>query len=296
MSAADTASQVLAWTTGEQVSGDPMPAGTLEGLAELADPPADIREAIGRVAAIAAARLRLTAPPLGDSRPPGPWVAILAAAVGARTEPVTAMRALEVLAGEDAEPAYELAARHAVAGRALRSGQLDETIADLVREVSPLTAVLDHPTASGEVAAEDLLESRLLTDPDGYRLAVRTFAAPAASAAQADWRTGLLARFRHGPRLSFVLDVYETGMTVFGTAHRRRLARARELLGYREDLDAIRPLVQWWQPLAEIERRRPQEIKRRKQISNDYVDGVRAYRRFAAMETQAATAAQDQGG
>ncbi|HEV2259545.1 MAG TPA: hypothetical protein VGS06_41055 [Streptosporangiaceae bacterium] len=296
MSAADTASQVLAWATGEQMSGDPMPVGSLTGLAELADPPADIRETIGRVAAIAAARLRLTAPPLGDSRPPRPGVAILAAAVGARTEPVTAMRALEVLVDEDAEPAYELAARHAVAGRALRSGQLEETTADLVREVSPLTALLDHPTASGEAAAEDLLEARLLADPDGYRLAVRTFAAPAAGAAQADWRARLLSRLRHGSRLPFVLDVYETGMTVFGAAHWRRLARAGELLGDREDLDAIRPLVQWWQPLSEIERRRPQEIKRRKLISNDYVRGVRAYRQFAAMETQAATAAQDQGG
>jgi len=278
------------------MSGDPMPAGALAGLAELADPPADIREAIGRVAAIAAARLRLNVPPLGDSRPPGPGVAILAAAVGARTEPVTAMRALEVLAGEDAEPAYELAARHAVAGRALRSGQLDETTADLVREVSPLTAVLDYPAGSGEGAAEDLLKFRLLPDPEGYRLAVRTFATPAASAAQTDWRAMLLARFRHGPRLSFVLDVYETGMTVFGAAHRRRLARARELLRDGEDLDAIRPLVQWWQPLSEIERRRPQEIKQRPMISNDYVRGVQAYRRFAAMENQAATAAQDQRG
>jgi hypothetical protein len=125
---------------------------------------------------------------------------------------------------------------------------------------------------------------------------VRTFAAPPASLAQADWRTGLLARFRHGPLLPFVLDVYEIGMTVFGTAHRRRLDRAKELLGYREDLDAIKLLVRWWQPLAEIERRQPQEIKRRAKIGNDYVDAVRTYRRFAAMETQAATAAQDQGG
>jgi hypothetical protein len=295
MSAVDTALQVLAWATGEHLSGDKMPAGALAGLAELADPPADIREAIRRVAAIAAARLRLTAPPLGDSRSPGPGVAILAAAVGASTEPGSAVRVLEVLADEDAEPAYELTARHAVAVCALRSGQLDETTADLVREVSLLTAVLDHPTASGEVAAEELLESRLLADPDGYRLAIRTFAAPAASAAQVDWRARLMARFRHGPRLPFVLDVYETGMTAYGAAHRRRLARARELLSYGENLEAIRPLVQWWQPLAEIERRRPAEIRQRSLIGNDYVAGVRAYRRFAAMETQAATAAQDQG-
>ena len=296
MSAADTALQVLAWAAGEEVSGDPVPEGTLAGLAELADPPADIREAIGRLAAVAAARLRLTAPPLGDSRPPGFAVAILAAAVGARTEPVTAMRALEVLVGEDAEPAYELAARHAVAGRALRSGQLDDTTAALVRDLSPLTAVLDYPTGAGEYAAEDLLAARLLPDPGGYRLAVWTFAAPAASAAQAAWRAGLLARLRNGRWLPFVLDVYETGMAVFGAAHQHRLELAGALLGYAADLDAIRPLVQWWQPLSEIERRRPREIKQRRLITNDYVGGVRAYRRFAALETAAAMAAQGQGG
>ncbi|MBV9448169.1 MAG: hypothetical protein JO345_19980 [Streptosporangiaceae bacterium] len=316
MSAADTASQVLAWAAGEEVSGSVLgvpegpgvpgvPGGTLAGLAELAAPPPGIRGQIGRLAAIAAARLRLTAPPLGDPRPPGPAVAIMAAAVGSRgsigaggsggSGGVPAWRVLDVLADEDAEPAYELAARHAVAGRVLRSGQLDDTTTGLMRDLSPLTGLLDHPTGSGEDAAEDLLVSRLLPDPEGYRLAVRTFAAPASSAAQAAWRAGLLARFRHGPRLPFVLDVYETGMTTFGAAHRRRLELARGLLGYTADLDAIRPLVQWWQPLSEIERRRPQEIKRRRLISNDYVTGVRAYRRFAALETAATMAAPRQG-
>jgi hypothetical protein len=295
MSAADTASQVLAWAAGDEMSGGRVPEGTLAGLAELAEPSAGLREAIGRVAANAAAQLRLTAPPLGDARPPGPAVAILAAAVGARTEPATALRALDVLAGEDAEPAYELAARHAVASRALRSGQLDDATAGLVREVSPLTAVLDHPAGNGEPTAEDLLETRLLPDVGGYRLAVRTFAEPAVSAAQADWRASQLSRFRHGRWLPFTLDVYETGMTVFGAAHRQRLELVRGLLGPAPDLDLIRPLVQWWQPLSEIERRRPQEIRQRRLISNDYVGGVRAYRRFAALETAAAMAARGRG-
>jgi FtsH ternary system domain X1 len=295
MSAADTASQVLAWTAGEEMSGGRVPEGTLAGLAELADPPAGLRAAIGQVAAMAAARLRLPAPPLGDVRPPGPAVAILAAAVGARTDPAVARRALDMVAGEDAEAAYELAARHAVASRALRSGQLDDATAGLLREASPLTAVLDHPAGSGELTAEDLLETRLLPDPDGYRLAVRTFAAPAGSAAQAAWRASRLSRYRLGRWLPFVLDVYETGMTVFGAAHRHRLELVRALLGQAPDLDMIRPLVQWWQPLSEIERRRPQEIRQRRLISNDYVGGVRAYRRFAALETAAAMAAREQG-
>ena len=296
MTAADTASQVLAWVAGDEMTSDRVPEGTLAGLAELADPSAGLRDAVGRVAALGAARLRLTAPPLGDTRPPGPAVAILAAAVGARTEASTALRALDVVAAEDAEPAYELAARHAVASRALRSGQLDEPTAELVREVSPLTGVLDHPAGSGELAAADLLETRLLPDADGYRLAVRTFAEPAVSAAQAMWRTSQLSRFRHGRWLPFVLDVYETGMTVFGAAHRHRLELVGGLLGAAPDLDLIRPLVQWWQPLAEIERRRPQQIRQRRPITNDYVGGVRAYRRFAALETAAALAAGGQGG
>jgi len=277
----------LTWAAGEEVSpGDRLPAGDLAAADELAAPPASIRAAIGRLAAVTAARLRLTAPPLGDSRPPGLAACVLAAAAGARADLAAAMGALMAAPGGPMT-AYDLAARHAVAHHALRAGELDQDLADLLRDVSPLTAVLDHPSPNGEYEAEDLLLSRLLAHRDGYDLAVRTFAAPAISPEQAAWRGGVLARCRHRD-LPFVLDVYETGMELFGGEHLRRRRRAQALLSQPPDILAARPLVQWWRALSEIERARPGEIRKRKLITSAYVDGVRTYRIFANSEAAAA--------
>jgi hypothetical protein len=285
MSAADTALQVLTWAASEEVSpGDRLPTGDLAAADELAAPPASIRGAIGRLAAVTAGRLRLTAPPLGDSRPPGLAAGVLAAAAGARTDLAAAIGALTA-APREPMAAYDLAARHAVAHHALRAGELDKDLADLLRDVSPLTAVLDHPSPIGEYEAEDLL-SRLLAHRDGYDLAVRTFAVPAISPEQATWRGDVLAGFRHR-YLPFVLDVYETGMELFGGEHLLRRRRAQALLSQPPDILAARPLVQWWRGLSEIERARPGEIRKRKLITSAYVDGVRTYRIFANSEAAA---------
>jgi len=296
MSAAGTALQVLNWAAGEEMKppgaihggSPPIPGGDLADAAELAAPPAPVRTAIGQLAAITTARLRLTAPPLRDSRPPGPAAGILAAAVSCRAESAAAMSALQAAASVGMLSAYDLAALHGVARHALRAGHFEQRTADLIRDLSPLTAALDHPSPSGEYVTENLLVSRVLPDRDGRDLAVRTFAEPTADPEQASWRADVLAR-RRLRDLPFVLDVYEAGLALFGREHQRRLRDAQSLLfGQPPDIAAARPLLQWWRALSEIERARPAEIRRRRLITTVYVEGVRAYRRFAAREAIAA--------
>lgn len=294
MSAADTTLRVLTWAAAEEMSQDgaaavEVPHGGLAAAAELAAPQAELRAAVGRLAAVAAARLRLASPPLGDARPPGLAACLLAAAVGARSSPAAAQRPLDAAGQCPAPTAYDLVACHAVVRHALRAGPLDADMAEQLAALSPLTAVLDHPPGSASSAAMDLLRYCLLPHRDGHDLAVRVFAEPAASAAQAAWRADALSRCRRH-HLGFVLDVYETGLTLFGPEHRRRLRQAQALLGSTPDLAAARPLVQWWRALAEIERARPEEIRGRYLITAAYVEGVRTYWWFAARQAAALSA------
>jgi FtsH ternary system domain X1 len=286
MSAADTALQVLTWTIGNGMNEDPMPAGGLDGIADLAAAPNDIRRGIGRLAAVAAARLRLAPPPLGDPEPPGLATGVLAAAIGARANPVLAMRAMQAIAYAGPLSGYDLAARHALVSPAL--GLVDDDMGSLLRTLSPLTAVLDHPAPGDQLAAENLLDFRLLTDRGGYDLAVRTFAAPPEGPGQAGWRDDVLNQRRYDAPLRFVLDVYETGLAMFGDEHQRRLRQAQAFLGQPPDLAAAAPLVRWWHVLSEIERQQPDQIRHRRLISTEYVEGVRTYRRFAARVAVAA--------
>jgi hypothetical protein len=294
MSAADTTLRVLTWVAGEEIrpGSEPLPSGDLGGAAELAAPSAVIREAVARVAALGAARLRLGTP-FGDPRPPGLAACLIAAAAGARGEPTAAERVLLAAEAVAVPSGWDLVARHAVAHAVLQAGHLDADLAGLMRALSPLTGLTDRPVAASEHAAEDLLVAQMpnpagrLPDRAGYDLAVRTLAAPAAGPEQAAWRAGLLARRRFRSR-PFVLDVYETGMTLFGPEYQRRVRQARALLRHPADLTPARPLLVWWQALAAIETSWPAEIRKRSRITGNYVDGVRAYRQLVSLEAAAA--------
>jgi hypothetical protein len=290
MSAVDTASRVLGWVTADAVGGPP--TGDLTAAAELAAPPPDLARALGGLAAVATARLGLTAPPLGDPRPPGLGAALLAAAVGGRGDTTAAYALLEAVpecGGPDgtAEPTgYDLVSRHLLVQTALASGEPgDADVAELLRAGSPLTCVLDRPAEGMRYQAEALLTRRLLRHAEGRRLVIRAFAEPPADLPQATWRAGMLGRLRRRDQ-DFVLEVYETGLRLFGAEHRRRarrgLARAARLAkpGAQAELrlDAL-----WWRGLSEIERARPWELRRYRHIT-EYLDGVRLYRRLRMLE------------
>ncbi|SDG78922.1 hypothetical protein SAMN05421505_10828 [Sinosporangium album] len=287
----------MLWAVTEAATRRDAPGhGDLSGAADLADPPEELRVSLGRLAAVTAARLRLGPPPLGDGPggAVGPGAALLAAAVGARhhlaasVDVLNAARLPTAADGAAEAGGWELAVRHGVAEAALAVPDLDPDLADLLRDCSPLTALLDHPTPEGEREAELLLTRRLLHHPDGWRLAALALAEPPAGAAQAVWRSGLLSRCRR-VNLAFVLDVYEMGLSLFAAEHRRRLRAARRLLsgagrGRAVDPDAVAGTALWWRALAEIGKTNPRAIGRRRWITAEHAQGIELYRALRRWE------------
>ena len=83
MNAADTAARILTWAAGYHAG--PAPRGDLAEPGGLADPTAELCDALARIAAVTAARVRCdTSPPLGLPGPVGTGTALLAATIGAR--------------------------------------------------------------------------------------------------------------------------------------------------------------------------------------------------------------------
>jgi hypothetical protein len=274
MSAVDTALRVLSWASAERPA--PAPTGDLTSAEELASPPEDVAMAAGRLAVCTAARHRLTWPPLGDERVvPGCGVVFAAAAVGGRQQPELADAVLQAAPVATAGP--DLVAYHGVVAAALRpspvAGDLAPLLAGRLRERSPLTGVLDSPTAAGEVRCERLLD-RLIAHPEGRQLVVLAFAEPPASQAQLAWRAAALDRLRDDDP-GLVLDVYETAAVHFGREHRERARRAVRELRQGDQIDEALGLAAWWAPLAALARSWPERLRRRRHLTrDDYRDGL----------------------
>ena len=217
------------------------------------------------MAAIAAARLRLTAPPLGDARPPGPAVASWRPR---RRRPHRAgRRAARAEVGPARTRRRPTSWPHGRGGRrALRSGQLDDR-RPAGPEVSPLTAVLDHPAASGAPGGGPARTGCARAGRSSPRRPDPSPQPPAARRRRPGGRA--LSRFRHGrwlPLHAGRLRNRDDGL------RRRPPAAARAGPGDarpRPDLDceAAGAVV-----AAAVGNRAPppQEIKQRRLISNDY--------------------------
>jgi hypothetical protein len=218
MAAMDTALRVLQWATVRH--GSP-PAGDLRELAALATPDAATRQALARLAALTAARLSLTSPPLGDAEAPGPGAIWLAAALGAAREPAAAEL---VTCCEPPRSVWELIARHAVIQPAL--GFLPPAFAEALVTMSPLTGLLLLPPA-GQEDQLALLCERLLDHPDGCRLLVHLFCQAEVAAPLLSWRGRVLEALRLDDTYRhFVLDVYLDNVT---------LEKANLSIGYMEN-------------------------------------------------------------
>ncbi|MFI9151299.1 hypothetical protein [Streptomyces sp. NPDC053367] len=263
-----------------------------EGPAPVPPAPGDPVLLLERLARVTAARLRLSDPPLGDPGPAGPEPLLIAAAVVLREDPDAARTALD--GAREPSSVREVMARHGLVGHALASAPPDDPLRTELLRTSPLTALFDRPPPGGEERCAQLLD-RLLAHPEGRRVAVDALAAPPGSPDTARWRASLLRRFRFTPgERAVVYDVYETALLRHADSYHRHTDRVRELL---RDSPArlldddtggrwARATLEWWEPLAVLARRHPEELRRRRMLQG-YRAGVtlqRVYGRIRAWE------------
>lgn len=242
-----------------------------------------------RLAAVTAARLRLSTPPLGDPSPLDGGAILLAAALGVASEPYSREsnifgRLLDAL--PSAHGAWELVARHGLATPALTD--LPVRAADDIRRASPLTAVLERPEPGGRRSQARALAARLRAAPDGGRMLRAAFAAPSADVAVLAWRADLLDRWRldvaaSGDGRSFVLDVYETALLHHREEHLDAVRRAAAILADStasdDALDLARAVAAWWEPLAALARAEIDLLRARRHLGYAYREGIGLARR-----------------
>ncbi|MFJ9632391.1 hypothetical protein ACIRU8_32290 [Streptomyces sp. NPDC101175] len=274
----------MLWSTAADEGRTVPPEGDLTDPQELADPPPDVSAAVVRLAVRTSARLRLDAPAAREHRPVGAGALLLAAAVGARAR--SDLAAEVVRAVPAARSLWDVLAHHAVVAPALRHCA-DPVLAGRLRDASPLTALLDRPTPSGESAAELLLEDVLLAHPQGRRLVTTVYCEPPASPAQALWRGRLLDQLRM-PERELVLDVYEAALLRHTAEHLALVRDARLSLTVPPDLPAARPVARWWSALAALERSHGRSLKARSGITRAYLEGVRLHRQVERLEASTA--------
>jgi hypothetical protein len=250
MSALDTAVRVMEWACGPV---GPPPPGDLRSLEALLEPLPAQRDLLGRLAALTAAHLSFTAPPLGEAAPPGCSAFLLAAAIGAAQR----LGAVELVRCCDPpRSAWELVARYAVVRPAL--AYLPSMLAETLCVVSPLTALLLVPPRGEENQVAQLGE-RLLVHPDGRRLLVNQFCQPKVPAPLLAWRGSLLDRLRLAPDCQpFVLDVYEAALALYGSTWSAVTREAATVLSgpepSKERLDFVLAVAAWWEPLRALHR------------------------------------------
>lgn len=270
MSATDTAMRVLVWALSDAVG--PPPTGDLEGAGELADPPADVRDAGIRLALVTAARLRLDEPPLADPRPVSCGVVIAAAAIGSRgsAAAATMMRTLS-----PPWSAYDQAAMHGIT-TAVAKRAPDAALLAVLRDASPLTALLDCPGPGGSDWCDQLLDE-MLRHPDGRNVATLAFAAAPESDEQSRWRGEVLNEMLSVPEnRDWVLDVYEAAMSWHARGHLDRARQAYRLLRASPTVAEAAPTALWWQALARLDRTNPELLRERAGLTG-YRIGIRLY-------------------
>ncbi len=272
MSAIDTATRVLEWASSP---AGPPPPGDLRDLEALAEPGAELRAALGRLAALTAARMTLASPPLGDAAPPGPAALWLAVAVGAASRP----EASEIVrCCAPADSAWELIARHAVVGRVWE--HVPPILAETLLGASPLSALLTVPPR-GEEDAIRLLGEGLLEHRDGRRLLVSTFSQPEDLAPLLAWRGSLLDGLRQAEaHRTFVLDVYEAAIALHRDAWLDRIRAAGSVLAdpaaLPETLEFALAVAGWWEALRNLHRSHLDWLRERKYMDfHVYLQGIK---------------------
>lgn len=269
--------KVLVWALAPM---GPPPAGMLMELEVLRQPPAELWELLQRLTMVQCARLRWTSPPLGDARPITQDVLLLAAAIGGRSNETQARQLVALV--ERPQGFAELTLRHALAGPALP--YLPQALADEVRHLSPLSALLSYASDSQESAQLQLCRT-LMSHRPGWSTLVQVFAEPSNDTSVLRFRRRLMERLRHDELgQKFVLDVYETAMTLHREAYLAQLETSREQLVSQAELEddqalqRILAVAGWWKPLAMLDRSHRDALRRRRALDRAYLRGIGFYR------------------
>ncbi len=279
MSAADTALRVVRWAAAEGRPG-PLPRGDYMAPEELLAPGDELRDALGELAAVTAARLRLGHPPLGDNGALGLDSLVLAFALGSAYQPALAAALLATL--ERPMNAWEWVARHGLVAPALPN--LPPAMAEECRDVSPLTALLERPAGRQDTAALEVAE-RLRRHPMGRQALQLHLARPTGESAVRRWRTRLLETLRAAgdDGRDFVLEVYEAAMVHHQDETLDQARRAREVFldpiaaQDSDRLDDATSAADWWGPLWAVERSDLGALRRRRYLGYAYREGLRVY-------------------
>lgn len=277
-----TVVRILHWAITEPApGGTPAPPPTTSARPHgTADDPVALLE---RLARATAARLRLSDPPLGDRGPTGLEPLMIAAALALRDDPATARQVLFGVSGSGT--VRDLMCRHGLVGRALSATPVDPELRTELLRASPVTALFDHPPPDLRERCGQLLD-RFLDHTEGRRTAVTALAAPPSAPETARHRAALLRGFRFTPgERAVVYEVYETALLHHGEHYHRRTDDLRELardnparlLADDERGRWARAMLDWWEPLAVLAGRHPEELRRRRMLRG-YRTGVSLHR------------------
>lgn len=276
MSATNTALRVIEWAMISQEKGETIPQGDLFDTEKLASPSANLIQALEKLTIITAARLRWSMPPLGDNRPIGRENLIMAAALGT-TNPQLVRTMLNAV-----PPPYcygDWVVRYGLITPALPF--LKHEIADDCRERSPLTALLNRPTAGQETSTISLA-LQILKYPTAKLSLTLHLGQPTRDIEVRDWRTELLERLRLSEQ-SFVLDVYEAAMIYH---QQEAINQVKDAYGVLIDPQAASDegrlrdalsVANWWKPLWALERAEVDKLRSRRYLSYAYREGIKLF-------------------
>lgn len=276
MSAEDTVLRVLRWAI-EGGTGPP-PRGDLRAAERLAHPDEKVRSALGELASVGAARLRLGEPPLEDTSPLGLDGLVLAAALGSADLPELALALLATV--EPARTPWSWVLRHGLAAPALAFA--GDELADALRGASPLTALLERPPGRLELPAR-VIADRLRLNARGRLMLQLELARPTADPAVRRWRTRLLdgLRVQDDDSRALVLEVYEAAMVHH---EEQTLAQTRAALAVLTDalaaadearLEDALAAARWWAPLRALEKTHVDELRGRRHLGYAYREGLK---------------------
>lgn len=289
MSALEGALRVIEWAT--RAAGPAPRTGPLP-LADLASPSPEARGRLADLSAAHAARLGWGSPPLGDATPPGAEAIVLAAAVALREIPALSLEL--VMACPPPRGAWDLVARDAVVGPALATGPVDEYVADALRSVSPLSALLDRP-AEGEEDSVYQLATTLLPRAAFRRTLVAAFsttaprgglcAAPRPEAIPRDvrlFRRRVLHRLRTGKDAErrAVLEIYEAALLHHRERTLAEAALASRVLSAEDptmDVEDALACAFFWEPLWAIQRSHADEVRAVRMDVDGKLAGTKLY-------------------
>jgi len=290
MNATETAIEVIKWA----INGSEHlpPPGDLHDAAALSHPSPPLRQAMQTLTVIQAARMSFgtaaAARLLGDNQPLGVGGALLATAIGVLQRPQSAQQLLNAM--PSAQHPAEWVIRHALVAPVLRgltkpsTDSMEPLTADLL-SASPLTALVTVPLTSQQNDMMSLVE-QLIKQPASRRWLQLNLAQPTDNRAIRDWRQQILVQLRQTEQdqnTAFVLDVYETLLIHYREAAFKQVRAARAVLrdqraaADEQQLPEALSIAQWWQPLSALRRSRPEELRQRRYLDYQYLEGLELY-------------------